>query len=29
MRERLERSLENAMSGDILLLTAGANDGLQ
>lgn len=29
MRERLERSLEDAMSGDILLLTAGANDGLQ
>ncbi len=29
MRERLERSLEDAMSGDILLLTVWANDGLQ
>jgi acyl-CoA thioesterase-1 len=29
MRERLDRSLSDAMSGDILLLTAWANDGLQ
>lgn len=29
MRERLDRSLEETSSWDILLLTAGANDGLQ
>jgi acyl-CoA thioesterase-1 len=29
MRERLEWSLEDTLSGDILLLTAWANDGLQ
>lgn len=29
MRARLDRSLEDTMTGDILLLTAGANDGLQ
>jgi acyl-CoA thioesterase I len=29
MRARLDRSLEDVRSGDILLLTAGANDGLQ
>ena len=29
MRERMERSLADAVTGDILFLTAGANDGLQ